>query len=342
MVLIVAPLLLALLLGGSALADPAGAANYHELARLHFGGEGSWDYLIVDSSARRLYISRANRVMVVDVESGKLVGEVEGLDGAHGVVVVKERGLGFASSGKSGEVVSFDLKTLKVVKRVKTGENPDAILFDRASGNILAFNGRSKSVSAVDPVSLQVVGTLSLPGKPEFAVDGEAGRVFVNVEDKSELLALDPVQMKILATYPLKPCEEPTGLSMDTASQRLIVGCGNRLAVIVDASTGRVTQSFKVGGGVDATAFDSDRKLAFVSAGEGRLTVLSEDRTEFHLLQDLVTIQGARTLAVDAKTGHVFLPNAQFKSVASAQQTQGHVRPSVVPGTFGVLVVGTN
>jgi DNA-binding beta-propeller fold protein YncE len=252
---------------------------------------------------------------------------------------VKDQGVGFATSGKSGEVIVFDLKNLRILKRIKAGENPDAVVYDPVSKKVLAFNGKSRNLTAIEAGTMTVVGTLALPGKPEFAVSDGGGRVFVNLEDRSELLAIDPAQLKILAHYPLKPCEEPTGLSMDQASKRLVVGCGNRLAAIVDADTGRVSQTYKVGDGVDATAFDPQRKLAFISAGEGRLTVLAEDSSGFHLLQDLVSVKGARTLAIDMKTGHVFLPIAQFKAVSPSEKTQGHVRPPVIPGTFEVLVI---
>jgi DNA-binding beta-propeller fold protein YncE len=314
--------------------------GFHEVARFRLGGDGGWDYLTVDADARRLYIARSNRLMVIDADSGKLLGEVSGLDGAHGVVIVKDQDVGFATSGKSGEVFVFDLKNFKVLKRIKAGVNPDALLYDPASKRVLAFNGKSKEMTAIDAGTMNTLGTLALPGKPEFAVSDGAGRVFVNLEDQSALLAIDPVQLKILGRYPLKPCEEPTGLSMDRESRRLIVGCGNRIAAIVDANAGHVSQTFEVGDGVDATAFDPERKLAFVSAGEGRLTILAEDQSWFHLLQDLATVKGARTLAVDTKTGRVFLPIAQFKPVNPSEKTQGHFRPSVIPDTFAVLVEG--
>jgi DNA-binding beta-propeller fold protein YncE len=330
------------MLAGYSPAAHAKTGDFHEATRFHLGGDGGWDYLTVDADARRLYIARSNRVMVVDADTGKLVGEVPGLDDAHGVAIVKDQGMGFATSGKSGEVIAFDLKSLKTLKRIKAGENPDALLYDPASKRILAFNGKSHTMTAIDANKMNVLATLALPGKPEFTVSDGAGRVFVNLEDQSELLAIDPALLKTLGRYSLKPCEEPTGLSMDQASKRLIVGCGNQLAAIVNADTGSVSQTFKVGDGVDATAFDPKRNLAFISAGEGRLTILSEDQSGFHVLQDLATVKGARTLAVDAKTGRVFLPVAQFKPAPSSQKIQGHFRPAVVPGTFEVLVEEQN
>jgi DNA-binding beta-propeller fold protein YncE len=316
------------------------ASSYREVARLHLGGDGGWDYLTVDPDSRRLYIARSDRLMVVDVDSGILVGEVTGLDGAHGVALLKDQGVGFATSGKSGEAVSFDLKTLKILQKTQAGENPDAIVYEPTSKRIFTFNGKSADATAIDPNTMKVIGKIALAGKPEFsAVDGK-GRLFVNLENRSELLAIDPVQLKIVSHYDLKPCEEPTGLSIDAATERLIVGCSNRVAVIVNANTGQVEQNFSVGDGVDATAFDPQRKLAFISAGEGRLTILSERSAKFQLHQDLHTVKGARTLAVDVRTGRIFLPIAQFKPVSPGEKQQGHVRPTVIPGTFEVLVIG--
>ena len=310
------------------------AGDFHELTRFKLGGDGGWDYLVVDAPTRRLFIARSNRIMIVDVDSGKLIGEITGLERAHGVALVNSLNRGFASSGGSGEVVAFDLKTFKIVGKVKAGENPDAILYDPASKRIFAFNGKSSTITAIDPESLKVVGTVPVSGKPEFAVSDEAGHVFFNIEDKNELDVLDPGLLKITAQYPLAPCEEPTGISMERGSKRLIVGCGNRVAAIAAADTGKVSQTFKVGDGVDATAYDADRKLAFVSAGEGILTVLASGASGFKSVQDLKTVKGARTLAVDEKTGRVFLP------IAKLVKDKPDSRPSVVPGTFEVLVVG--
>jgi DNA-binding beta-propeller fold protein YncE len=278
--------------------------------------------------------------MVVDVDTIQAVGEVAGLEGAHGIALVKEEGIGFATSGKSGEVFVFDLKDLKVVRKIPSGENPDAIVYEPSTKRIFAFNGKSKDITAIDLKTLKVVGKIVLDGKPEFsAVDGK-GKIFFNLEDKSQLLSLDPQALTILSRWDLKPCEEPTGLSIDAATERLIVGCGNEIAVIVDAQNGKVVQTFAVGSGVDATAFDPQRKLAWISAGDGILTQLSEDASGFKKIKDLPTVKGARTLAVDTKTGRVFLPFADFKPLPAGQKTVGHLRPEVVPGSFGVIVVG--
>ncbi len=322
-------------------AEPA--AEFHEVARWALGGDGGWDWLTVDAAARRVYIARATRVMVINADSGALVGEVPGLEGAHGVVVVAELGQGFATSGKTGEVIAFDLATLKVTGKVKVGENPDALLYDRFTRKLFAFNGKGKNAVVVDPLKLSVVQTIALGGKPEFAVTDDTGRVFVNVEDTSELVVLKTETGKptaLDARYPLAPCQEPTGLAITPQPSKLLVGCGNRTAVVVDGKTGKVLQHFTAGAGVDAAGFDPERGLGFVSAGEGVLTVLKEAKGTFSLVQGVATANGARTLAFDAKTGRVFLPTAQFEQPKAAPAAAGPVKRTVVPGSFVVLVVG--
>jgi len=309
--------------------------EFHEIARYSLSGEGGWDYVLSDDPARRLYIARANRIMVVDSDKGTAIGEVSGLDGAHGVALVKDLNRGFASSGKSGEVVVFDLKDFKVVGKIKAGENPDCIIYDPSSKHIFAFNGRSQDVSVIDPATMKLTASIALSGKPEFAVSDGLGKVFVNIEDKSELAVIDSGKQKVISTYKLAPCAEPTGLAMDGDSRKLIVGCGNKMAVIVNANSGVILQKFKAGEGIDATAFDREHHLAFVSAGEGVLTILSENKSGFQLAQSFNTVKGARTLAVDEKTGHVFLPFAKLEAL---REKKG--RPSVVPGTFALLAVG--
>ncbi len=329
--------------GPVAVAHAEPAAEFHEIARFALGGEGGWDWLTVDAAARRVYIARATRVLVIDADSGALVGEVPGLDGAHGVVAVAELGQGFATSGKTGEVIAFDLKSLKVTGRVKVGDNPDALVYDRFTKKLFAFNGKGKSAAIVDPAKLSVLQTIPLAGKPEFAVTDDAGRVFVNVEDTSEIVVLNSEIGKpttLQARYPLAPCQGPTGLAMTPGASQLLVGCSNRTAVVVDGKTGKVLQHFKTGAGVDAAGFDAQRGLGFVSAGQGVLTVLSEVKGVFSHLQDVVTANGARTMAFDAKTGRVFLPTAQFEVANTVAPAATPGKRTVVPGSFVVLVVG--
>lgn len=330
-----------LLISSSGFAKVEPQVKYHEVARWPLGGDGGWDYLATDSATRRLYIARTNRIMVVDLDSGKLVGEVPGTDGAHGVALVPSLGLGFATAGRAGSVTVFDLKTLEKVADIKVGENPDAILYDGASAQIFVFNGKSQNVSVVDPKSKKVLETIALSGKPEFAATNENGQIFVNIEDQSKLVAIDSKSHKILAQYPLSPCEEPTGLSIDSSHQRLYVGCGNKMAVVVDSHSGKVIKTVPTGDGVDATAVDVKLNLAFVSAGEGRLTVVKDGSGEnIEVVQDLKTEKGARTLAVDSAKGHVLLATAQFGPSDKLAAGKAHGRPSIIPGSFYIIVLG--
>jgi len=328
------------LISQSISAKPEFLIKFHEIDRWQLGGDGGWDYLTADSSSRRLYIARNNRVMVVDLDSGKLVGEVLETDGAHGIALVPSLGLGFATAGRVGLVTVFDLKTLKKIDSIKVGENPDAILYDKSSSQIFVFNGKSKSVSAIDPKSKKILNTITLHGKPEFAVSNESGRVFVNLEDQNMLVAIDSKDHKIVAQYPLSPCEEPTGLSIDGTRQRLYVGCGNKMAVIVDASSGKIIKTIPAGEGIDATAVDSKLNLAFVSAGEGRLTVINNDLKDIEVAQDLKTEKGARTLAIDSEKGHVLLATAKFGPPEKAVEGQKRARLSIKPNSFFVIVLG--
>ena len=233
--------------------------------------------------------------------------------------------------------MAFDLANFKVLHRIKVGENPDAILYDAYLNRIFVFNGKSKSAVVFDPDSQKILATIPLPGKPEFAVSDGKGKVFVNIEDKNELIKIDGEQMVVLRTYPLSPCTEPKGLSINLAAKKLIVGC-DKLAAIVSADSGKVLQTFKVGSGEDATAFDAIRHLAFISAGEGLLTVLREGKSGFEIIQNVYTVKGARTMAVDEKTGRVYLPIALFGP--PDPKASGQPRPTIIPDTFALLVVG--
>ncbi|HEY0781742.1 MAG TPA: YncE family protein, partial [Thermoanaerobaculia bacterium] len=232
---------LLLALAGAAVAAAAGGPGYHVEKRLTLGGDGGWDYLIADGAARRLYVTRGTHVMIVDLDSGKQVGDIPNLSGVHGVALATDLGRGFISNGRSSEITVFDLKTDKVLATVKsTGENPDAILYDPATKQVFAFNGRSGSATVLDAATNAVKGTIALGGKPEFATSDGQGRVFVNLEDKSETLALDAKKLTVTARWPLAPCEEPSGMAIDRKRGHLLIGCGNKMAAAVDVATGKV------------------------------------------------------------------------------------------------------
>src|SRR5277367_3494354 len=246
-------------------ADP----GYHVIKTYKLGGDGGWDYLNLDSSSRRLYISRATHVIVIDADSGKPVGDIPDTPGVHGIALAPEVGRGFVSNGREGTVSIFDLKTLETIGKVKAGDNPDAILYDPSSKRVFTFNGRSQDSTAIDAASGTVLGTIKLEGKPEFAVSDAKGEIFVNIEDKSQIDAIDPRKLEVKARWPLAPCEEPSGLAIDRKNRRLFAGCDNKMMAVVDADSGKVIATPAIGEGVDATAFDEGTGLAFASCGEG-------------------------------------------------------------------------
>jgi len=320
----------------------AAGPGYHVVTTYKVGGEGGWDYLTADASARRLYISRATHVIVLDLDSGKHVGEIPDTPGVHGIALAPELGRGFTSNGREGTVSIFDIKTLALISKVKVGENPDAILVDPATKRVFTFNGRSQDSSAIDASSGKVLGTIKLDGKPEFAASDAKGEIFVNIEDKSELVAIDPNKLEVKATWPLAPCTEPSGLSIDRKHRRLFVGCDNKMMAVVDADNGKVLATPAIGEGVDATAFDDETGLAFASCGaDGVLTVVKEHSPEkFSVAENVNTQKGARTLALDSKTHKVFVVTADFGPPPAATADNPHPRRSIVPDTFVVLVAG--
>lgn len=325
----------------AAVALAAAAPGYHVIKTYKIGGEGFWDYLTADASARRLYISRGTHVIVLDLDSGKNVGDIADTPGVHGIALAPELGRGFTSNGREGTVSIFDIKNLGLISKVKVGDNPDAILYDPASKRVFTFNGRSHDSSAIDAASGKVLGTIPLDGKPEFAASDAKGEIFVNIEDKSELVAIDPNKLDVKAKWPLAPCTEPSGLSIDRKHRRLFVGCDNKMMAVVDADSGKVLATPAIGEGVDATAFDDETNLAFASCGEGVLTVVKEDSPEkFSVAENVKTQQGARTMALDSKTHNAFVVTAEFGPPPAPTADNPHPRRSVVPDSFVVLELG--
>jgi len=319
----------------------AAAPGYHVVTTYKLGGDGGWDYLTADASARRLYISRGTHVMVVDTDSGKSVGDIADTPGVHGIALAPDLGRGFTSNGREGTVSIFDIKTLATGGKVKVGDNPDAILYDPATKRVFTFNGRSQDSTAIDGASGKVLGTIKLDGKPEFAASDAKGKIFVNIEDKSELVAIDPNKLVVTATWPLAPCTEPSGLSIDRKNRRLFVGCDNKMMAVVDADSGKVLATPAIGDGVDATTFDDETGLAFASCGEGILTVVKEESPDkFSVAENVKTQQGARTLALDAKTHNVFVVTANFGPPPAATPDNPHPRRTILPDSFVALVVG--
>lgn len=315
--------------------------GYHLLKKFVIGGDGGWDLLTFDSAAHRLYISRSTHVMVVDADSGAIVGDIPDTPRVHGIALAPEFGKGFTTNGGDATVTVFDLKTLKPLGRVKVGQNPDAVVYDPASKRIFVFNGNSKDTTAIDAKSSTVAGTLALGGKPELAVADEHGKVYVNLEDKSAVVAFDSRKLKVDATWPLAPGEEPTGIAMDRKHRRLFIACSNKMMAVLNADNGKLVTTVPIGSGVDGAAFDSARQLAFSSNGDGTLTVVHEDSPDkFSVVENVATQKGARTLDLDEKTHRVFLITAEFGPTPAPTAERPRPRPPMVPGTFTLLVMG--
>ncbi|MDR3580994.1 MAG: hypothetical protein P4L44_13620 [Oryzomonas sp.] len=250
--------------------------GYHIIKRLKVGGEGGWDYLTVDNAARRLYISRSTHVMVIDLDTDKVIGDIPNTPGVHGIAIAPELNRGFTSNGKADTSTIFDLKTLMVVGEVKTGGNPDAIIYEPASKRVFTFNGRSKDVTVFNAATGKVVKTIALGGKPEFSAINGKGMIFVNIEDTNEVVQIDSKKARVSARFSIKPCEEPSGLGLDSEHGRVFSGCHNKLMTVLDTRTGKVIANLPIGANVDGNGFDSGTGLAFSSNGDGTLTVVRE------------------------------------------------------------------
>jgi DNA-binding beta-propeller fold protein YncE len=329
----------AVLLGSVALAAGPG---YHVIDKLQLGGEGGWDYLTVDSAAHRLYVSRGSHVMVVDLETNKVAGDIPGTLGVHGIALAPELGRGFTSNGHTDNVTIFSLETLKPIGEVKTGKNPDCILYDPASGRVFTFNGRSGDATAFNAATGAVDGAIPLGGKPEFARGDEAGRVYVNIEDKSEVVEIDSRKLTVLNRFPLQGCEEPSGMGLDAANHHVFSGCHNKVMTVLDTAAGKVIATVPIGAGVDGNGYDPGAGFAFSSNGDGTLTVVRESSPgKFEVAETVTTERGARTMAIDLKTHRIYLPTARFGPPAAPTQDQPHPRPTLIPDSFAIVVVGT-
>jgi DNA-binding beta-propeller fold protein YncE len=322
-------------------AQGAASAPYHVSRRITLGGEGGWDYLTVDTARARLFITRSDRVMVVDQASGKMLGEIPGLDRGHGVALDYSTNHGFATSGADGTVVMFDLATLAVLKRLPAAIDADAVLYDPSSKHVFSFNGDANSATVLDAATGDRVGTIALGGKPEFGVTDRAGRVYVNIEDRAEVVEIDAAKLTVRRRWSIAPCEDPTGLALDAAHGRLFSVCGNALLAVSDIARGAVVATQPIGRGVDGAGFDAATGDVFASAGEGKLTVVHEDGpNRYHVVTKVATMPGARTMTIDPKSHRVYTVSARFGPQPSGAQSAGlRRRPPLVAGSFTLLEV---
>jgi DNA-binding beta-propeller fold protein YncE len=316
-------------------AAAGGVSGYHVSKTIPVGGEGFWDYATVDSDARRLYVSHGTHVVVLDTDTQAIVGDIPDTQGVHGIAVAPEFGRGFVSNGRANNITMFDLKTLKALGTIPAGTNPDAIIYDPASKRVFAMNGRSGNITAVNAADGKVAGTVEVGGKLEFAAADGKGTIYVNVEDKSQLVHVDSQKLTVLHRWPLAPCTEPSGLAMDTKTRRLFVGCDNKMMAIVNPDTGKIITTLPTGDGTDANGFDPGTDFAFSSNGEGTLTVVHEDSPEkFSVVENVPTKKSARTMALDLKTHNIFLPAADFDAPAAGER-----RGKMKPDSFVVLML---
>ncbi len=310
---------------------------YHFIREIPISGNGGWDYLSVDPAAQRLYVSHGTDVVVIDLAKDQVCGEITNTPGVHGVAVAADLGLGVTSNGRENKAGIVDLKTLQTLSKVETAQGPDGMLYDPGQKEAWLFCGRAQAATVIDVKGARVVATVPLGGRPEFAtVDPEAGRVYDNLEDKSEVAVIDTKTHQVTDRWPIAPGEEASGMAIDVKNHRLFLGCHNGKMVMLDDTNGKVVATVPIGQGVDANAFDPGTELAFASCGDGTTTIAKEESPDkLTMVQTLPTQRGSRTLALDPTTHKIYLAAAQFEAPA-----QGERRPRMVPGTFKILVYG--
>lgn len=318
------------------IADAQPQKGLHVINTFHIASPGGWDYLATGPVNDWLYVSHGTQVNIINKKTGDSAGVIENTAGVHGIAFDKSNNKGFTSNGRINTVTVFDMNNNKVLAQIATGQNPDAILYEPFSKKIITCNGRSKNLTIIDPANNKVVDSVAVGGKPETAVSDGAGKLFVNIEDKNEIVVVDTRTFKVVNHWSIAPGEAPTGLSMDTKTKRLFAGC-EKLLMVIDATNGKVVDKLPIGNGCDGTAFDPATKNIFASNGEGTLTVIHEGNGDkFTVVENVVTKKGARTIALDNATHLIYLPTAEFEPMAAGEKG----RPKMIAGTFQVLVVG--
>src|SRR5579859_891601 len=312
-----------------------GSSGYHLIKSVPVPGDEFWDYLNVDPHARRVYISHGSHVVVMNADTYAIEGDIPDTQGVHGIALAPDLGRGFVSAGRANTAVIFDIKSLKTLGTVKTDANPDAIVYDHVSKRVFTLNGRGQNTTAINAADGTVAGTLALGGKPEFAVADGKGSIFVNIEDKSELVQFDARKLTETHRWPLAPCKSPSGLSMDLKTRRLFSVCDEKVMAVVNADTCKVIATPEICQGPDASAFDPATDYAFASCGDGNLTVIHEDSPDkFTVVDNVPTKRSARTMGLDLKTHNIFLSSAEFDPPAPGER-----RGKLKPGSFAILVV---
>jgi YVTN family beta-propeller protein len=321
------------------------SGGYHLLAKYELGpapgGKEYWDYITLDPSSHRLYISHNTEVKVVEADSGKVIGSIPELKRVHGTALVPGLGKGFLSNGGADEAVVFDVKTLKVTGHVKTGGNPDCIIYDPASKHILTMNGKTNDASVIDPATETVLATIPMGGRPEYAVSDGNGLIYDNIEDKNEVVVLDSRSNSVKSRWPIAPAEEATAIDLDVRHHRLFIGGRNKILAVIDTETGKMVQTVPIGSGVDTNIYEPETGLLFIAVREGLLHIFHEDSPDkFTLIETVKTEFGARNAALDFKTHKLFIDTSDFGPAPEPTAEQPHPQPTPISGTFRLLVYG--
>ena len=314
-------------------------SEYSIINKIHLPTDGGWDYLSVDEAGARLFLSHSTIVQVVDLKTRQLAGTINETPGVHGIALAEDQNKAFISVGKNASVKVINFKTLDLIADVKiTGKNPDAIMYDAYSQKVVTFNGGSSNATVIDAKTNEVVSTIPLEGKPEFAVSDGKGKIYVNIEDKSLISVIDIKSMKVEKSWPIAPGEGPSGLALDNETHRLFSVCSNKLMVIVDALDGHIVTTLPIGGGCDGVKFDPGMKRAYSSNGDGTVTVVQElNKDSFKVLENITTMSGSKTLAIDTKTHHIYLPSAEYNPAPEATTENPKPRKTIKPDSFNVL-----
>ena len=309
--------------------------SYHISQRYLLGGDGSWDYVVPDPPNHRVFLARQNRIMVVDENTGKLLGEVTGINGAHGTAVAQETGHGFATEGNGQSVAMFDLRTFQVLSRIPAAEDADAILYDKPSNRVFTMNGDAHSSTVIDPKAGKLITNIPLGGKPEYGVSAGDGKVYANLTDISEVVEIDAKSATVTRRWPTAPCKQPVSMAIDTAHHRLFSGCRSGLMAVSDYQAGKIVATLPIGTGVDGAGYDAASGDAFASNADGTLTVIHQDSPDkYHVNQTVETPERSRNMGLDPNTHRLFLVSAKF-----GPAPDGKGRPPVLPGTFTLLVI---
>ena len=331
-------LVIVLCLTAPALAQPSGP--YHIARTFALGGAGAWDYIVLEPARHRVFVARTNRVMVIDTDSGRLIGEVTGTNGAHGTAIAPATGHGFATSGNDQSVVMFDLATLKPLSRIPAAEDADAILYDQPSDRVFTLNGDAHSSTVIDPVEGRVIATVPLGGKPEYGASAGDGKVYANLTDTNEVVEIDAKTAAVSRRWPTAPCRQPVSMAIDPGHRRLFSGCRSGVLAVSDYQAGKMVTTLPIGMGVDGAGYDPDAADVFATAADGTLTVIHQDGPDsYRVLETVATPTGSRNMGLDTTTHRIFVAAATFAPAAPVPPGGRAGRPTVEPGSFKLLVI---